>query len=372
MKTKYIIYTLLALLVAFLIYNKFFSKHAKERDAITGGAGGGGAKGGKDAKGGKGGRANPPVSVVLMVVKDTAVSNQIDITGTIDANEKVSLISQTAGNITGIYFTEGTKVSKGQLLVKVYNQDQQAALQQINAQMVLARDINNRNKILLEKEAVSKEEYETSLSSLNAMKAQADVIRAQISRTEIRAPFSGTIGLRNVSPGGYLSPSTPIATIVNIDPAKVTFSVPERYLPIIGKGSKVKFTIESSQKEFAATVYAIEPSLDATSRTITVRAKAPNPGNQLTAGSFAKINLTLDQIPKTIMVPTECVIPDLKSSKVYLYKNGIAVAQNVKTDLRTDTKIQIVDGLKQGDSLVVSGLIQIRPKSPLKVLKVIQ
>jgi membrane fusion protein (multidrug efflux system) len=374
MKTKYIIYTLLALLVAFLIYNKFFSKHAKERDAITGGAGGGagGGKGGKDAKGGKGGKQNPPVSVVLMVVKDTAVSNQIDITGTIDANEKVSLISQTAGNITGIYFTEGTKVSKGQLLVKVYNQDQQAALQQINAQMVLARDINNRNKILLEKEAVSKEEYETSLSSLNAMKAQADVIRAQISRTEIRAPFSGTIGLRNVSPGGYLSPSTPIATIVNIDPAKVTFSVPERYLPIIGKGSKVKFTIESSQKEFAATVYAIEPSLDANSRTITVRAKAPNPGNELTAGSFAKINLTLDQIPKTIMVPTECVIPDLKSSKVYLYKNGIAVAQNVKTDLRTDTKIQIVDGLKQGDSLVVSGLIQIRPKSTLKVLKVIQ
>jgi membrane fusion protein (multidrug efflux system) len=115
MKTKYIIYTLLALLVAFLIYNKFFSKHAKERDAITGGAGGGGggAKGGKDAKGGKGARANPPVSVVLMVVKDTAVSNQIDITGTIDANEKVSLISQTAGNITGIYFNEGTKVSKG-------------------------------------------------------------------------------------------------------------------------------------------------------------------------------------------------------------------------------------------------------------------
>nr|WP_294943896.1 efflux RND transporter periplasmic adaptor subunit [uncultured Mucilaginibacter sp.] len=378
MKTKYIIYTLLALLVAFLIYNKYFSQHAKERDALTasgpGGGGGpkGGKDGGKDAKGGKGGRANPPVSVVLMVVKDTAVSNQIDITGTIDANEKVSLISQTAGNITGIYFTEGTKVSKGQLLVKVYNADQQAALQQINAQMVLARDINNRNKILLEKEAVSKEEYETSLSSLNAMKAQADVIRAQISRTEIRAPFSGTIGLRNVSPGGYLSPSTPIATIVNIDPAKVTFSVPERYLPIIGKGSKVKFTIESSQKEFSATVYAIEPALDANSRTITVRAKAPNVGNVLTAGSFAKINLTLDQIPKTIMVPTECVIPDLKSSKVYVYHNGIAEAKFVKTDLRTDTKIQIVDGLKQGDSVVVSGLIQIRPKSPLKVLKVIQ
>jgi membrane fusion protein (multidrug efflux system) len=357
MKTKYIIYTLLALLVAFLIYNKFFSKKAKQTSAATAG---------------KGKRKNGPVSVNIMVVKDTAVNNQIDITGTIDANERVSLISQTAGNITGIYFTEGTRVQKGQLLVKVYNQDLQASLQQNEAQMILARDINNRNKVLYQKEAVSKEEYETSLSSLNSLKAQADVIRAQISRTEIRAPFSGVIGLRNVSPGGYLSPATPIATLVNIDPAKLTFSVPERYLPIINKGSKVSFTIESSRESFNATVYAIEPELDANSRTITVRAKAPNPRNLLTAGSFAKINLTLDQIPKTIMVPTECVIPDLKSSKIYIYKNGVAVAQNVKTDLRTDTKIQVIDGLKAGDSIVVSGLIQIRPKSPLKILKVIK
>ncbi|HEX8608699.1 MAG TPA: efflux RND transporter periplasmic adaptor subunit [Pedobacter sp.] len=357
MKTRYIIYALLALVIAFLLYNKLFSKKAKQTST---------------ASAGKGKKKNGPVAVNLMIVKDTAVSNEIDITGTIDANERVSLISQTAGNITGIYFTEGTRVKKGQLLVKVYNQDLQSSLQQIRAQMVLARDINNRNQILLQKEAVSKEEYETSLSSLNSLKAQAGVIRAQITRTEIRAPFSGTIGLRNVSPGGYLSPATPIATLVNIDPAKVTFSVPERYLPIIGKGSKVTFTVESSRDNFNATVYAIEPALDANSRTITVRAKAPNAKGLLTAGAFAKINLTLDQIPKTIMVPTQAVIPDLKSSKVFLYKNGIAVSQDVKTDMRTDTKIQVVEGLKAGDSVVVSGLIQIRPKSPLKILKVIK
>ena len=357
MKTRYIIYALLALVIAFLLYNKFFSKKAKQNST---------------ASAGKGKKKNGPVAVNLMIVKDTAVSNQIDITGTIDANERVSLVSQTAGNITGIYFNEGTRVQKGQLLVKVYNADLQSSLQQVQAQMILARDINNRNKILLQKEAVSKEEYETSLSSLNALNAQANIVRAQIARTEIRAPFSGTIGLRSVSPGGYLSPATPIATLVNIDPAKLTFSVPERYLPIIGKGSKVSFTVESSRENFNATVYAIEPALDANSRTITVRAKAPNAKGLLTAGAFAKINLTLDQIPSTIMVPTQSVIPDLKSSKVFLYKNGIAVAQDVKTDLRTDTKIQVIEGLKAGDSVVVSGLIQIRPKSPLKILKVIK
>ncbi|CAN5500906.1 efflux RND transporter periplasmic adaptor subunit [soil metagenome] len=359
MRTRYYIYIALALLVSFLVYNKFFSNKAKEAAAAN--------VGGKSGK-----RKNGPVSVKIMIVKDTALSNIIDVTGTIDANEKVNLISETAGNITGIYFTEGSYVKKGQLLVKVYNQDLQASLKQNAYQVALAKQNEYRNSILLQKEAISKQEYDTSLTSLNTLQAAADVIKAQIAKTEIRAPFSGTIGLRNVSPGGYLSPNTSIASLVNIDPAKVTFSVPERYLQLIKAGSKVNFTIESSRNNFVASVYAIEPAIDATSRTITVRAKATNPKGLLKAGSFAKINLTLDEIPKTIMVPTESVIPDLKGSLVYLYKHGIAVARPVKTDLRTDTKIQIVDGLKLGDSIVVSGLIQIRPKAPLKIINVIK
>jgi len=359
MKTKYIIYTALALLVAYLVYNKFFSEGAKKSAAAM-------ASGKGDKK--KGG----PVGVNVMIVKDTAVNNIIDITGTIDANEKVSLISQTAGNITGIYFNEGTKVTKGQLLVKVYNQDLEASLQQNQYQVALAKQQESRNRQLLQKEAISQEEYDTSLTSLNSLKAAADVIKAQIARTEIRAPFSGTIGLRNVSPGSYLSPSSPIANLVNIDPAKVTFAVPERYLSILGPGSKIRFKTESSMENFVGTVYAIDPSIDASSRTITVRAKAPNPKGILTAGSFAKINLTLDQIPKTILLPTEAVIPDLKSSLVWIYHNGTAVSKPVKTDLRTDTKIQVIEGLQPGDSVVVSGLIQMRPKVPLKILKVIK
>ncbi|WP_413670598.1 efflux RND transporter periplasmic adaptor subunit [Mucilaginibacter sp. Mucisp86] len=359
MKTKYIIYTALALLVAYLVYNKFFSEGAKKSAAAM-------ASGKGDKK--KGG----PVGVNVMIVKDTAVNNIIDITGTIDANEKVSLISQTAGNITGIYFNEGTKVTKGQLLVKVYNQDLEASLQQNQYQVALAKQQESRNRQLLQKEAISQEEYDTSLTSLNSLKAAADVIKAQIARTEIRAPFSGTIGLRNVSPGSYLSPSSPIADLVNIDPAKVTFAVPERYLSILGPGSRIRFKTESSMENFTGTVYAIDPSIDASSRTITVRAKAPNPKGILTAGSFAKINLTLDQIPKTILLPTEAVIPDLKSSLVWIYHNGIAVSKPVKTDLRTDTKIQVIEGLQPGDSVVVSGLIQMRPKVPLKILKVIK
>lgn len=358
MRTRYYIYIALALLIGFLIYNKFYSEKGKEAMANNA------------SRGAK--RKTGPVPVNVMIAKDTIVINSIDVTGTIDANEKVNLTSEAAGNITGIYFKEGTRVEKGQLLVKVYDQDLVASLKQNEYQVTLAKQNEYRNRILLQKEAISKQEYDTSLTSLNTLDAQSDVIKAQIAKTEIRAPFSGTIGLRNVSPGGYLTPGTNIASLINIDPAKITFSVPERYLSLIKVGNRINFGIESSRGKFKATVYAIEPAIDLNSRTITVRAQAANAKNLLKAGSFAKINLTLDQMPNTIMIPTQCVIPDLKSSIVYVYHNGKALAKPVQTDLRTETRIQITSGLNSGDSVVVTGIIQLRPNVPLKVIKVIK
>jgi membrane fusion protein (multidrug efflux system) len=359
MKPKYIIYPLLILVIGYLFYNKFYGSKAKEAAAQTGGAGKKGKKGG-------------PVPVNVMVVKDTAFANSIDVTGSISANEQVELRSETAGNVTGIYFTEGSHVEKGQLLVKVYDQDLQASLKQIQVQIKLAEQTEYRNKVLLSKEAISKEEYDISLTSLNSYKAQADLAKAQIAKTEVRAPFSGIIGLRNISPGGYLSPQGSIATLVNIDPAKVTFSVPERYLSLIHTGSKISFNIESSRDKFTGTVYAIEPNIDVNSRSIVLRAKAENPKGILKAGGFAKIHFALDQIPKTIMVPTEAVIPDIKGSNVFIAQNGKAIQRAIKTDTRTDKSIQVVSGLQAGDSLIVTGIIQMRPKVAIKVVKVIK
>ncbi len=395
MKTRYIVYIVIAVVIGFLIYNKFFSEAAQKRAAMNAkgpggpgaggpaGAGGRGGAGGPEGKRGGGGPGGPgggagggrrggPVAVNVMIVKDTTISNNIDLTGTIDANEKVNLISEVAGRITGIYFSEGSHVNKGQLLVKVNDQDLVASLKQNAYNIALAKQNEGRNKQLLQKEAISEVEYETSLTGLNTLNAQADMIRAQIAKTEMRAPFSGTIGLRSVSPGGYLSPNTAIATLVNMDPAKVTFSVPEKYQALIKPGSKITFNVASSREEFKATVYAIEPSIDVSSRTITVRARAANSKGLLKAGSFAKINLALDQIPKTIMLPTEAVTADIKGSKVFIYENGEAVPRSITTDLRTDTKIQITDGLKPGDSVVVSAIMQMRPKAQLKLIKVIK
>lgn len=148
--------------------------------------------------------------------------------------------------------------------------------------------------------------------------------------------------------------------------------MPERYLSLIHVGSKISFTIESSRDKFAGTVYAIEPNVDVNSRSVVLRAKAENPKGTLKAGSFAKIHFNLDQIPKTIMVPTEAVIPDIKGSNVFLVKKGVAMQRAIKTDTRTDKSIQVIDGLKAGDSLIVTGIIQMRPKVAIKVVKVIK
>ncbi|MFD1256368.1 efflux RND transporter periplasmic adaptor subunit [Mucilaginibacter terrae] len=361
MKIRYIVYIAIALIIGYLVYNKLHGDNKKNSTEQGGG-------GGKNTKGGKKGG---PVPVMVQIVKDTVINTTIDITGTIDPNERVNLISQTAGNITAINFTEGARVTKGQVLVKVYDQDLQATLKQNEYQITLAKQNEFRNRTLLEKEAVSRQEYETSLSEYNTLRAQADVTRAQIARTIIRAPFSGIIGLRNVSPGGYLSPSTSIATLVSTNPMKVTFNIPERYRSLVKNGSKITFNTAGSRKNFTAIVYAIDPAIDPASRTVNVRARAANPNNEITAGGFAKINLILEKSPRTIMVPTQCVVPDLKSSKVFIARNDTAYAVNVKTDNRTDTQIEVTEGLKIGDSIIISGIIQMRPKVPLKIVKVL-
>jgi membrane fusion protein (multidrug efflux system) len=368
MKIRYIVYIAIALIIGYLVFHKLYSGKGKDSQSQGGGA----AAGGKGGGGKDGQKKGGPVPVNIQIVKDTVLNNTINVTGTVDPNERVSLISQTAGNITGIYFTEGGHVNKGQVLVKVYDQDLQATLKQNEYQISLAKQNEFRNRTLLQKEAVSRQEYDTSLSEYNTLRAQGDVIKAQIARTVVRAPFSGTIGLRNVSPGGYLSPSTSIATLVNTDPMKVTFNIPERYRSLVRPGSKISFNVANSRNNFSAVVYAIDPAVDQASRTVTVRARASNPKNEITAGGFAKISLILEQSPKTIMVPTQCVVPDLKSSKVFIARNDTAYAVPVKTDIRTDTQIEITEGLKPGDSLIVSGIIQLRPKVPVKVIKVVK
>ena len=272
----------------------------------------------------------------------------------------MDLSFETSGKITEINFTDGSTVQKGQLLAKINDRPLQAQLKKLQAQLKLAEDRVFRQNALLVKDAVSKEAYEQVKTDLASLNADIDLIKANIQQTELRAPFDGIIGLRQVSVGSYASPTTIVAKLTKISPLKINFSVPERYAKEIKKGTRLTFSLDGYLKDFDATVYATESKVDPASRTLSVRALYPNTGTKLLPGRFASIKIKMHEIPNAIAIPSEAIVPEMGKSKVYLYKNGKSMPVEVKTGLRTDTQVQIINGLHVGDTIITSGTLQLR------------
>ena len=361
MKKRYIIYAVLAIGLVYLVYYRISANKKLE------GKGSAGSAQTKGGPGSKGGGAGAPMVVEGIVVKPASFDNDLEVTGAIDANEAVVLKSEVSGLVTGIYFTEGTNVSKGMVLVKVNDRDIQAQLQEALTKQKLSGTTENRSKQLLEKGAISQEEYDISLADLTSLKAQTQLIRAQLAKTTIRAPFSGRIGLRSISAGTYLTPATVIANLVNTNPVKVTFSVPEKYAGQIKMGSAITFTTDGSSKQNTGKVYAIEPGINAATRMLQIRALAPNADNALLPGSFAKIKLALTTLQNAILIPNQAIIPVLKGKIVYVQKNGKAQEVKVEAGTRTDENIVITSGLKAGDTVLTTGAMALKKDAPVKV-----
>jgi len=358
MKKRYIFYIVIALGLAYLVYYRINANKKIE---------GKGSPGASTGKGSKDGKGAPPLVVDGVVVKLVSFDNDLEITGAIEANESVVLKSEVAGLVTGIYFKEGTTVSKGSVLVKVNDRDIQAQLQEALTKQKLSSTNESRAKQLLAKGAISQEEYDTALADLKSLQAQSLLIRAQLAKTTIRAPFSGRIGLRGISEGTYLTPATVIANLVSTNPVKITFSVPEKYASQIKQGSSITFTTDGSAKENQGKVYAIEPGIDAATRTLQIRALAPNADNALLPGSFAKIKIALNTLNNAILIPNEAVIPVLKGKIVYIQKNGKAQEVKVEAGTRTDENIVITSGLKAGDTVLTTGSMALKQDAPVKV-----
>lgn len=359
MKKRYIFYILLALGLAYLIYYRI-SENKK--------IGGEGPKGGgKGAKGGGGGSSTPPLAVDGIVVAASSFSNNLEITGSIEANESVVLRSELSGLVTAINFKEGSNVSKGTVLVKINDKDIQAQLQDALTKENLSATSENRAKQLLAKGAISQEEYDIALANLKSLKAQAQMVRAQLARTTLRAPFSGKIGLRSISVGEYLTPATVIANLMSTNPVKVSFSIPEKYVGQIKLNSSINFVTDASGKTYTGKVYAIEPGINQQTRTLQIKATAANPNNELLPGSFAKVKLALSEQKDAILVPSEAVIPVLKGKMVYISKNGKAQQVQVEAGTRTAESVVITSGLSVGDTVLTTGAMALKPDAPVKV-----
>lgn len=310
------------------------------------------------------------LAVRAYIVAADQLVDKIYATGTILANEEVELRTEVAGRVEAIHFTEGRTVERGAVLVSLNDDDLQARLQQAQFRLKLAQDRAARQQSLLEKGGVSQEELEATQNEVNVLEAEEQLIRVQIEKMKIRAPFSGVVGLRGVSEGSYLSSATPVATLKDLDPVKVEFSIPERFAQRVALGDEIVFRVEGLDQPFRGAIYALEPQIDQATRTLRLRARSDNPGGRLLPGAFADIELIFEEINDAVTVPSIAVIPELGGKKVYIVENGMAASRQVETGIRTEDRVQIIHGLAPGDTVIVTGIQQLRAGLPVRLTDV--
>lgn len=311
------------------------------------------------AKGGgkPGGRQ---LNVRAVTMKEQALSDQLFVSGSIIPDEEVSLSFETSGKITHIYFREGARVKRGELLAKINDAPLQADLRRLEAKLKLYQDRMYRQNALLEKEAVSQEAFQEAETNLASLKAEIDVVKAKIDQTELRAPFDGVLGLREVSLGTYASPTTTVVRLTKTNPLKIEFAVPERYAGMLKAGNGLKFTVEGDLEERSAKLYATDSHVDNDTRTYTVRALYDNTDGKLVPGRYVSVSLTTQEFDKTIAVPSQAVISEMGIDKVFVYRSGTAEPVEITKGLRTESYVQVLRGLSVGDTVITTGIMQLR------------
>jgi membrane fusion protein, multidrug efflux system len=311
------------------------------------------------------GGGQPILNVSGFLISSTRMNEMINSSGTILPDEEVELSFETSGKIVDINFTEGARVKKGELLAKINDRQLQAQLLKLQAQTKLTEEKEFRQRSLLEKDAISRESYDQIATELQAYEADILLVQARIAETELRAPFDGIIGLRLLSEGSYATPSTKIVRLVKIRPLKIEFSIPERYAGELKPGFPIEFRLDGNNNVYKASVYAVDPKVDINTRSIAVRALYPNTHEELKPGRFTSISMRLAQIDNTIAIPTEAIIPQMDGEMVFIYKSGKAFPVKVVTGLRTAALIQVTEGLHFGDTLLTSGILQLRQDLPV-------
>lgn len=308
------------------------------------------------------------VNVTVSVVKSSSINENLQITGSILPMEEAALQPEIQGRITGIYFSEGAFVKMGQLLVKINDSELQAQKNKLEVLLRNAEAELARQEKLLPSNATTREAYDLAQTNVASIKADLALNKAQIEKTEIRAPFDGQIGNRSISPGATIAPGTTIAKIYQSQQLKLEFQIPASYRNRISL--QTTLLVEGSTGiKTNGKVYSIEPKADESGRTFSIRATIPSIKG-INAGDFAKITVNLDQIPQAITVPTEAIVPILKGQQVFVVKNGKAIPTPVSVGPRNDTSILITQGLQVGDSVISSGLMFVKPGISVKVTKV--
>jgi membrane fusion protein (multidrug efflux system) len=313
---------------------------------------------------------NQPQGVTGYIVRFGSIPEGLSLPAHILPAESTDIHPETSGIIRSLYIKEGEAVHEGTLLAKLNDDELQAQLKKLNVQLQIAIKTEERNKELLNINGISQQEYDISFLQVNTIRADIELTNALIRKTEVRAPFSGKIGLRKISPGAYVTPATILTNIRQIHSLKLEFTVPDKYASTIKEGTEFSFTIQGSQKIFSAKVYAIESYVNEQNRGMNIRCYIVSKDPVLIAGAFATVRMSMGSNSPSLMIPTQAVIPQARGKKVILYKNGIAQMTDVQTGIRDSASIEIISGLMEGDTILTTGLMSVKHDSPVKLTKV--
>ncbi len=318
-----------------------------------------------------GGGRQMTLRVDAFIVRPVSIGEKIDVPGSLIANESTDIHPEISGRVVQLNVAEGKFVTKGALLAKIYDGDLQAQLKKLQVQLEIAKTNEERSAQLLKIQGISKADYDATLLNVSNTQADIDITRANITKTEIRAPFSGRVGLKNISPGAYITPATIIASIQDVNVLKLDFTVPEKYSAQMDIGRQVSFTTEGSNKTYIAKVIATESSVTEDTRTLTVRSVVQNKDASLVPGSFAKVMLKFEPDPNALMIPSQAIIPQARGKKVVVYRDSVAKFVDVTTGIRDSAKVQALTGLKAGDTIIITGLLSVRPEGKVEVEKIV-
>ncbi|HEX2606604.1 MAG TPA: efflux RND transporter periplasmic adaptor subunit [Flavisolibacter sp.] len=316
--------------------------------------------------------AKPPTPKVdLFVVQTQTVSETLEVPGTIVSEDATEIHPEVAGRIVNLNVREGQQVGKGAVLAKLYDGDLQAQKRKLQVQLQIAQQTESRHEQLLKIGGISKEDYAATALQVSNLRADLDIINTSIAKTVIRAPFSGKLGLKDISTGAYVTPSSVIAMIQKTNDLKIDFNLPEKYTSQVRKGQYVNFTIEGTDRNYSAVIAATDAGIEQTTRTLMFRAAVKGDLTGLTPGNFAKVKLSFDPNPNALLIPSQAIIPQARGKKVVLFKGGVAEFKDVTTGVRDSTMVQITDGLNKGDSVVITGLLAVKPQGKIAVNKIV-
>ena len=319
----------------------------------------------------KEGKENPSISFIEgYVVTPSVVDETIGISGTLRPFEETVLMPEMPGRVVMVNLPEGQLVKKGTLLLKIFDGDLQAQLKKAQTQYEIGKQILDRQAELLKVDGISQVEYDQQELQVTSILNDIDLLKAQISKTAILAPYDGVIGLRNISLGAQVTQSTPIATIRESDKLKLDFSVPGKYSSMIHKGTKVKFSVEGDEKKYDAEVMATEEGIDLNTRNLKARAIVEAHAPTLTPGAYASVELRLSENRNALMIPTQAIIMKERSKSVIVSRGGKAVFVPIQTGVRKAGTLEVIQGLSAGDTVVVTGVLFIKPDMELTFAKI--